>query len=117
MLIKTVVGFSTCWSAKASMESRPSAVSLKIWLGEIQKLALQDNNCAIQQFSTYQLLLKVDGPYNCIVTHCQNEEEEEAQLSITHLPNASIVEDRLPPVRQPINQDVIIAASVVRNYC
>lgn len=69
-----------------------------------------------KQLITYQLLLKVDGPYNCIVTHGQNEEEEEAQLSITHLPNTSIVEDRLSPIWQPINQDVVISVNVVRTY-
>lgn len=80
------------------------------------QLTLHDDDSAIQRFITYQLLLKVDGPYNCIVTHSQNEKEEEAQLSITHLPNTSIVEDRLSPIWQPINQDVVIPVKAVRNY-
>lgn len=79
---------------------------------------LHGNSYAIKTnkklFTAYQLLLQIDGPYNSIVTYSQNEEEEEAQLSITHLPNTSIIEDRLSPIWQPINQDVIISVDVVQ---
>lgn len=59
---------------------------------------------------SHQLLLQVYGPDDCIVSYGENEEEEEAQLSITHLPHSSVIENRLPPIRESIHQDVIIPA-------
>lgn len=48
--------------------------------------------------SPHQLLLQVDGPDDYIVAHGQDEEEQEAQLPIAHLPHSPVVEHWLPPV-------------------
>jgi len=58
---------------------------------------------------SHQLFLQVDGPDDSIVSHGENEEEEEAQLSVAHLPHPLVVEDRLSPIREPIYQDVVIS--------
>lgn len=42
------------------------------------------------------------------MAHSEDEEEEEAQLSVAHLPDTAVVEHGLSPVRKPVNQDVII---------
>lgn len=49
------------------------------------------------------------------MSHGEDEEEEEGQLCITHLPHSSIVKDRLAPVREPVHQDVVIPADVGRH--
>lgn len=59
---------------------------------------------------SHQLLLQVNGPDDGIVSHSQNEEEEEAQLCVAHLPHPSIVKDWLPPIRKSVDQDVIVPA-------
>ncbi len=59
---------------------------------------------------SYQLFLQVYGPDDSVVSYCKDEEEEEGQLSITHLPYSSVVEDRLPPIRKPVHQDVVVPA-------
>lgn len=63
---------------------------------------------------SHQLFLQVDGPDDSVVSHSEDEEEEEAQLSVTHLPHSSVVEDRLPPIRKSIHKDVIVPAQVQR---
>ena len=57
---------------------------------------------------SHQLFLQVDGPDDGVVTHSEDEEEEEAQLCVAHLPHSSVVEDRLPPIRKPVDQDVVV---------
>lgn len=42
------------------------------------------------------------------MAHSEDEEEEEAQLSVAHLPDTTVVEHRLSPIGKPINQNVII---------
>lgn len=58
----------------------------------------------------HQLLLQVYGPEDSVVAHGEDEEQEEGQLCVTHLPHSSIVKDRLPPVRKPVDQDVVVPA-------
>ena len=43
------------------------------------------------------------------MSHGEDEEEEEAQLSVAHLPHAAVIKDRLAPVREAVQQDVVIA--------
>lgn len=64
----------------------------------------------------HQLFLQVYGPDDSIVSHGEYEEEEEGQLSITHLPYSSVVKDGLPPIRKPVYQDVVIPADTYKLY-
>lgn len=59
---------------------------------------------------SHQLFLQVNGPDDSIVAHSEDKEEEEGQLSVTHLPHSSVVENWLPPIRKAVHQDVIIPA-------
>lgn len=59
---------------------------------------------------SHQLLLQVNGPDDGIVSDSQNEEEEEAQLCVAHLPHPSVVKDWLPPIGKTIDQNVIVPA-------
>lgn len=63
----------------------------------------------------HQLLLQVDGPENGVVSHGEDEEEEEGQLPVAHLPHSAVVEDRLPPVGEAVEQDVVIPAHTGRS--
>lgn len=65
---------------------------------------------------SHQLFLQVYGPDDSIVSHSEYEEEEEGQLSITHLPYSSVVKDGLPPIRKSIYQDVVIPADTYKLY-
>lgn len=42
------------------------------------------------------------------MAHSEDEEEEEAQLAVAHLPDTAVVEHGLSPVRKPVNQDVVV---------
>lgn len=60
---------------------------------------------------SYQLLLQVDGPDDGVVSHSEDEEEEEAQLRVAHLPHTAVQGEGVFPVRQPVHQDVIVPAT------
>lgn len=63
---------------------------------------------------THQQLLQVDGPDDGVVADSDDDEEQEGQLAVAHLPHAAVVEDRLPPIRKSVDQDVIVPARTHR---
>lgn len=64
--------------------------------------------------STHQLFFQVNWPNHSIVTHCENNEQEQRQLRIAHSPHAPIVEYRLSPIWKPIDQNIIIPRAANR---
>lgn len=58
--------------------------------------------------NAYQLFFQVDGPNHSVMTHCENNEQQQCQLSIAHFPHSPVVEYGLSPIWQPIDQNTVI---------